>query len=142
MAMETCNLLGVSLDAFTESNPLPACVQLDAARRRTRQFLPCVLKNPAMDSQSCFALRLLGLGVMMEDDRAGTQQMLAPNLDLIEQLFNLRYILLQPKDAGANAIRVAVNLKLTGDFAGIRAIEGSLCGCNREVIHEVPTPSM
>eukprot|EP00965_Chrysotila_dentata_P014460 479249-Pleurochrysis_carterae.AAC.1 len=66
-------------------HPLCVCVQLDAARRRSRQFVACVAKNPQPDSQSCFALRLLALGVQFKvDDRHGARQLLASNLDFIE----------------------------------------------------------
>eukprot|EP00965_Chrysotila_dentata_P193907 6176039-Pleurochrysis_carterae.AAC.1 len=142
MLVETASLLGVPLNSFTEESPLSACIQLDAARRRSRQFLPVVLKNPALDSQSFFALRVLALGVGMKDDRAETQQLLRPNLEAIEEMLQLRSILLRPADAGAAAVRVAVRLKFTGDFAGVLAIEGSLCGCAAIVIHSVPTRNM
>eukprot|EP00965_Chrysotila_dentata_P182959 6041675-Pleurochrysis_carterae.AAC.1 len=61
--------------------------------------------------------------------------MLRPNIEAIKEMLQLRSILLQPADAGAAAVRVAVKLKFTGDFAGVRAIEGSLCGCASIVIH-------
>eukprot|EP00965_Chrysotila_dentata_P155870 5150448-Pleurochrysis_carterae.AAC.1 len=140
MAEETCKLLGVDLSHFSAERPLQALIQLDAARRRTRQFLPVVLKNPEHDTQSCFSLRLLALAIWLKDDREGTRRVLAPNLKLSQQMLQTREALLHPPgDAGTAAIKVAVRLRFTGDFAGIRAIEGQLCACDREVTHAVPS---
>eukprot|EP00965_Chrysotila_dentata_P120039 3970602-Pleurochrysis_carterae.AAC.1 len=66
---ETCNLRGIKVEELTANSPLfRALLQIDAARRRTRQFMPLVLKNPDLHSQSCFALRLLALGIRFKDD--------------------------------------------------------------------------
>eukprot|EP00965_Chrysotila_dentata_P153641 5078238-Pleurochrysis_carterae.AAC.1 len=57
-------------------------------------------------------------------------------MELIQQMLQTRKVLLQPPgDAGVAAMKVAVRLRFTGDFAGIRAIEGQLCACDQEVIH-------
>eukprot|EP00965_Chrysotila_dentata_P018391 611882-Pleurochrysis_carterae.AAC.1 len=60
--------------------------------------------------------------------------MLSSNIEEIEEIFATGAIKLQSPGAEAAAppVRVAVKLKLTGDFAGIRAIEGSLCGCSSQ----------
>eukprot|EP00965_Chrysotila_dentata_P024909 826364-Pleurochrysis_carterae.AAC.1 len=62
--METCNLRGMRAEDFTlKDPPIRVCLQIDAGRRRTRQFVTVVLKNPDLNSQSCFALRLLALAL-------------------------------------------------------------------------------
>eukprot|EP00965_Chrysotila_dentata_P048653 1613790-Pleurochrysis_carterae.AAC.1 len=130
---ETCNLRGVKVEDLNETSPkFRAVLQIDAARRRTRQFVPVVLKNPDLSSQSCFALRLLALGIRLKDDRAGFQQLLAPNLEAIQKLLLEKQFTLK---LGGASVTVAVELKLTADFAGIRSIEGQLCGCDSSVIH-------
>eukprot|EP00965_Chrysotila_dentata_P156411 5167634-Pleurochrysis_carterae.AAC.1 len=84
---ETAALKGKPLSYFSSSRrPVRVAVQLDAARRRSRQFVACVAKNPQLDSQSCFALRLLALGVRFKDHRHGAHQLLASNLDFMEHL--------------------------------------------------------
>eukprot|EP00965_Chrysotila_dentata_P225655 6194903-Pleurochrysis_carterae.AAC.1 len=86
-----------------------AVLQIDAARRRTRLFVPSVIKNPDFHSQSCFSLRLLALGVRFKDDRAGFRQLLAPNLD------KLRDILESKATLQLNGKSVVVPISLTCD---------------------------
>ena len=139
MAVETARVLNMSLaELVAKDIVLTGAVQTDAARRRTRQFLPCVLKNAQLDSQSCFALRLIGLGIRYKDDKNGFRSVLFPNIACIEECLKLRSVSLT-QDASAASIRCKINLKFTGDFAGVRAIEGQLCGCPREVIHQTPS---
>eukprot|EP00965_Chrysotila_dentata_P195269 6176895-Pleurochrysis_carterae.AAC.2 len=141
IARETARLAGLPLSAFSTSDgKVCLAIQLDAARRRTRQFVACVAKNPQLDSQSCFALRLLALGVRFKDDRYGAQQLLARNLEFIEVLLNKHVVLIHPGGDSAQApVPVYFSLYFVGDFAGVRAIEGSICGCNAEASHGVPS---
>eukprot|EP00965_Chrysotila_dentata_P245916 6206852-Pleurochrysis_carterae.AAC.1 len=74
------------LSDFTRDFPLELVVQLDAARRRTRQFLPVVIKNPQIDSKSFLVLHLLCFAVRLKDDRNGVQRVLAPHLKVIESI--------------------------------------------------------
>ena len=139
MASETARILNTSITQLcSDGIELRGAVQTDAARRRTRQFLPAVLKNARLNSQSCFALRLIGLGIRYKDDRKGFREVLMPNLECIEECLRLKKVWL---DVGGEIgwLQFKINLKCTGDFAGVRAIEGQLCGCSREVIHQVPT---
>eukprot|EP00965_Chrysotila_dentata_P175721 5801076-Pleurochrysis_carterae.AAC.1 len=136
VAMETAALAQLPLTAFTTPHrPVRLNVQLDAARRRTRQFVACVLKNPQLDSQSCFSLRLLALATRMKDDRAGAQQLLHANLDFVEHLLTRHVVAVGP-----DRVPVYFELYFTGDFAGVRAIENSICGCSPNAMHRVPSP--
>lgn len=139
MASETARMLGISISELSAQGvELQCAVQTDSARRRTRQFLPAVLKNARLDSQSCFSLRLIGLGIRYKDDRKGFQEVLMPNIGCIEECILQRRVQLSDSVDGP-ALSFPINMKCTGDFAGVRAIEGQLCGCSREVIHQVPT---
>eukprot|EP00965_Chrysotila_dentata_P221407 6192365-Pleurochrysis_carterae.AAC.6 len=63
--VETAALRSLPLSALgTAARPVHLVIQLDAARRRSRQFVAVVL-------------RLLALGMRMKDDRAGAGQLLA-----------------------------------------------------------------
>lgn len=84
---------------------LRAVIQLDAARRGRRQFVECVLRNPQLASQSCFALRLLALGIRMKDDKHGAQQLLASNLVLINDLLLSREFLVEGSAASRQILR-------------------------------------
>eukprot|EP00965_Chrysotila_dentata_P021902 725137-Pleurochrysis_carterae.AAC.1 len=65
VAHETARVRGKPLSTFSSARaPVRLVILFDAARRRTRQFVACVAKNPQLNSQSCFALRLLALGVL------------------------------------------------------------------------------
>ena len=140
-AKETCRMLDMTMPELQASGvPLKSALQTDAARRRTRQFLPCVLKNKAIDSQSCFALRLLGLGIRYKDDKYGFESVLQPNIECIEECLRMREVSVGTDAAGAD-LRFKIELRLTGDAAGVQAIEGQMCGCPREAIHEVPSMS-
>ena len=140
---ETCRTLNVDLSYFSEGgeNTCYGNIQLDAARRRTRQFVVVALKNPQLLSESCFALHLLALGVRFKDDRNGAQRLLEPNLPLVEQLLIDKHIDVPVKEneVDGQKMRVKFELRFTGDFAGVRGIEGQLCSCGPEAIHLVPT---
>eukprot|EP00965_Chrysotila_dentata_P086491 2855027-Pleurochrysis_carterae.AAC.1 len=89
VARETAALTGKPLSYFsTAKKAVRLALQLDAARRRTRQFVVCALKTPQLDSQSCFALHLVALGVRFKDHKYGAQQLLASNLGFIEHLLS------------------------------------------------------
>eukprot|EP00965_Chrysotila_dentata_P078189 2577643-Pleurochrysis_carterae.AAC.1 len=136
LILETSNLRGVKAEELDiTSPPIRAVIQIDAARRRTRQFVPLVLKNPDFPSQSCFALRLLALGVRFKDDRSGFERLLAPNMKLIKELLTEKKFTFQ---LNGKSVVVRVELTFTADFAGVRAIEGQLCGCDSSVLHTVP----
>eukprot|EP00965_Chrysotila_dentata_P049115 1628904-Pleurochrysis_carterae.AAC.1 len=131
---------GVHVSTLVNERRFRVVVQLDAARRRTRQFFACVAKNPQFHSQSCFALRLLALGVRFKDDRHGAQQLLAKNLPYIETLLTTGTARVPSisGDASSPLVTVEVELFFCGDFAGVRAIEGAVCGCAPEAMYAVP----
>eukprot|EP00965_Chrysotila_dentata_P115879 3830505-Pleurochrysis_carterae.AAC.1 len=93
VANETVRVMGKSLSHFSSARfPMRLSNQLDAARRRTRRLVACVVKTPQLKSQSCFALRLLALGVGFKDDRHGAQQLLQTNFSFIEHLLNIHEV--------------------------------------------------
>eukprot|EP00965_Chrysotila_dentata_P105408 3481192-Pleurochrysis_carterae.AAC.2 len=134
LAAETASLQKLPLHAFSSaSHPVRLNVQLDVARRRTRQFVAVGVKNPQLNSQSCFSLRLLALGTRMKDARTGAQQLLCSNLPFIEHLLAQHIV-----PVGPDRIPVHFELFFTGDFAGVRAIENAICGCPPDTMHTVP----
>eukprot|EP00965_Chrysotila_dentata_P164836 5442560-Pleurochrysis_carterae.AAC.2 len=156
IAGETASLERKPLSHYSSSRaPVRLAIQLDAARKRSRQFVACVAKNPQFKSQStCFALRLLALGVRLKDDRHGAQELLSANLPFIEHLLTEHNFFVPDADAegkdedegeaGEPAFAVGsgtvhFELYFTGDFAGVVAIEGSICGCAAEMMHAVPS---
>eukprot|EP00965_Chrysotila_dentata_P204600 6182430-Pleurochrysis_carterae.AAC.1 len=62
-------------------------------------------------------------------------------MGFIEELLRERcaYIPLIQGDSFAQSIRIPVHVYFCGDFAGVRAIEGSVCGCPPDVMHAVPS---
>eukprot|EP00965_Chrysotila_dentata_P024581 813929-Pleurochrysis_carterae.AAC.2 len=134
VAVETAAFAELPLSAFTTAaRPVYVCIQLDAVRHRTRQFMAVVVKNSQSNSQSCFASRLLAFGTRMKDDRSGVEQLLAANLDFIGHLLSKHTFCVDGVPA------VPFELFFTGDFAGVRAIENAICGCSAEAMHCVPT---
>eukprot|EP00965_Chrysotila_dentata_P087476 2888249-Pleurochrysis_carterae.AAC.9 len=106
--------------------------------------------NPQLNSQSCFALRLLALGVRHKDDRHGARQLLASNLDFIDHLILNNVVYVEPQGETHDedgqlilislpAVPVYFSLYFVGDFAGVRAIEGAICGCSPDSSHAGPT---
>eukprot|EP00965_Chrysotila_dentata_P154863 5117139-Pleurochrysis_carterae.AAC.6 len=144
IAHETANVRGKHISAFSSPQQrMRLFIQLDAARRCTRQFFAVVVKNPQLHSQSCFALRLFALGVRSKDDRHGARQLLASNLPYIENLLvaNTALVPSISGDSSLPLISIALELLFCGEFAGVRAIEGVVCYCPSDAMHAVPTPS-
>eukprot|EP00965_Chrysotila_dentata_P255093 6212097-Pleurochrysis_carterae.AAC.3 len=80
----------------------------------------------------CFALAGV-MGTRMTDDRAEAEQLLHTNLDFIEHLLRQHTVCV-----GAETTPVFFELYFTGDFAGVRVIENSICGCPPQAMHTVP----
>eukprot|EP00965_Chrysotila_dentata_P063758 2113156-Pleurochrysis_carterae.AAC.1 len=64
-------------------------------------------------------------------------------MDYIEELLNTCRTTVHTVegDSSSPSVGVAVKLSFCGDFAGVRAIEGAVCGCPPESMHTVPLAS-
>eukprot|EP00965_Chrysotila_dentata_P001258 40902-Pleurochrysis_carterae.AAC.1 len=73
--------------------------------------------------------------------QVGAQQLLPSNLPFIEHLLSKHScpVSLSEDSPFGAAVKEYFEVYFVADFAGARAIEGCVCGCNAAAMHDVPS---